>query len=336
MLYNDYLRLDINGDGSINGDDATVDLLNGYIIFPFLEPFEPLGDGIIYEEETVSANETELNIGAKGKVGRETINLNQINILQGSVTIKLTTAGGTISLKENIDYLVDYDFGNITFLNQDAKNSDNDIDISYQFKPLFSVDSKTLMGIRADMEITDQTKIGGTFIYQNEKVTEDRPKIGNENRSIILADIDGEIKVDAPFLTSFVDMIPLLKTDAESEITLSGEIAMSVPNIYGSEDQDDPKEAYVDDMESILDSYPLGVARRTWVHASKPLNSSLIKVRSIGFIPQTSRAERFYDHPLFPIMEKMKKSQYLPGKSIHLKMGNPGVEKYPRGGGLEI
>ena len=326
MLYNDYLRLDINGDGSINGDDSTIDLLNGYIVFPFLRPFEPLGDEIIYEEESVNSTETDLNIGVRGKVGRETINLNQINILPGSVTIKLTTVTGTTTLKENIDYLVDYDFGNITFLNQEAKNSDNDIDISYQFKPLFSVDSKTLMGIRADMDITDQTKIGGTFIYQNEKVTEDRPKIGNENRSIILADIDGEIEVEAPFLTSLVDMLPFIRTDEESEISLSGEVAMSIPNIYGSDEQDDPKEAYVDDMESILDSYPLGVTRRTWVQASKPYNSNLIRSDINWYNPQNIQAKDVYDPSTLSDDEEDEKVSVLACKINPPTVGNPGVD----------
>lgn len=326
VLYNDYLRLDINGDGSINGDDATIDLLNGFIVFPFLQPFEPLGDEIIYEEDYVSANETEINIGVRGKVGRETINLNQINILTGSVSIKLTTVTGTITLKENTDYIVDYDFGSITFLNQEAKNSDNDIDISYQFKPLFSVDSKTLMGIRADMNVSDNAKIGGTFIYQNEKVTEDRPKIGNENRSIILADVDGEVVLEAPFLTSMVDMIPLIKTDEESEIKLSGEIAMSIPSIYGSDEQDDPKEAYIDDMESILDSYPLGVTRRTWVKASKPFNSSLIRSNINWYNPQNIQKKDVYDPSTLSDKEEDEKASVLACKINPPTIGNPGTD----------
>ncbi len=51
--YNDYLRLNANGspDGLINGDDATVNLTNGWIIIPFIEPMQGLGDGIIYRKE---------------------------------------------------------------------------------------------------------------------------------------------------------------------------------------------------------------------------------------------------------------------------------------------
>lgn len=38
ITYTDYLRLDSTGDGLINGDDTTVNLSAGLIIFPFIEP----------------------------------------------------------------------------------------------------------------------------------------------------------------------------------------------------------------------------------------------------------------------------------------------------------
>jgi len=53
------LNLDTNADGEVNGNDQTVDLENGVITFPMLEPFRSvwfaeydltLGNDIIYEE----------------------------------------------------------------------------------------------------------------------------------------------------------------------------------------------------------------------------------------------------------------------------------------------
>jgi len=325
ILYNEYLKLDINQDGFVNGEDATIDLNAGLIIFPFIRPFEALGDEIIYVDDTPSYDQYSIWIGVKGKIGRELINLNQMNILPGSVVIKLTTVTGTTTLTENIDYLVDYDFGNITILDAEAKDTDNELDINYQYKPLFAIESKTLMGLRADMNITDQIKVGGTFIYQSEKVSEDRPKIGSENRSIILADIDGEISVDAPFLTSMIDWFPLLKTDADSKISLSGEVAMSLPKIYGSDKQSDKKEAYIDDMESILNIYPLGVVRRTWVQASKPYDTNFGKARINWYNPQNIRARDIYDPSSLSSDEEDEKVSVLACKIYPSELGNPGI-----------
>jgi motility/secretion related protein SprA len=326
ILYNEYLRLDINQDGFVNGEDATIDLNAGYIIFPFIKPFNALGDEVIYIDETPAYDEYSIWIGVKGKIGREQINLNQMNILQGSVVIKLTTVTGTTTLTENIDYLVDYDFGNITILDAEAKDTDNELDISYQFKPLFAIDSKTLMGIRADMNITDNIKVGGTFIFQSEKISDDRPKIGNENRSIMLADLDGEIEVETPFLTTLVDWIPLVKTDEESSMTLSGEVAVSVPQIYGSDKQSDKNEAYIDDMESILDTYPLGVARRTWVQASKPYENNFGRARINWYNPDNIKARDIYDPGTLSSDEEDEKVSVLACKIYPSDLGNPGID----------
>lgn len=325
-LFTEYLRLDINQDGFINGEDATIDLNAGFIIFPFIRPFDALGDEVIYVDDTPSYDEYSIWISVKGKIGREQINLNQMNILPGSVVIKLSTVTGTTTLKENIDYLVDYDFGNITILDAEAKDTDNELDISYQFKPLFSIDSKTLMGMRADMNITDEIKLGGTFIYQAEKVSDDRPKIGNENRSIILADIDGEIEVEAPFLTSMVDFIPLIRTDEDSKMKLSGEVAMSLPRIFGSDKQSDKNEAYIDDMESILDSYPLGVVRRTWVLASKPYDTNYGRAKINWYNPQNIEAKDIYDPSTLTAEEEDEKVSVLACKINPADLGNPGID----------
>ncbi|MCD4796672.1 MAG: hypothetical protein K8R49_05825 [Candidatus Cloacimonetes bacterium] len=330
MTFNKYLRLNTNPDEVINGDDKTIHLDSGFIVFPFLRPFESLGDSLIYTEEDVGYDEFENYISVKGKIGREQISLGQMNILPGSVAIII--GPNNDKLTENVDYIVDYDFGTITFLTARAKDSDVEIDISYQFRPLFSVESKTIMGLRADMKFNDNIKLGGTFIYQSEKVKEDRPKIGNENRSIILADIDGEVKYDIPFITSFIDFIPLIKTDEDSRVTLSGEVAMSLPRIYGNSDQKDIKEAYVDDMESIMDSYPLGVGRASWNPASRPAefpNGNFVnfgKAKLNYYSAQDIYAREIYDPESLTEKEEKEKVSVLACKIKPQDLGMPGME----------
>ena len=330
LTYNDYLRLDTNGYGGINGDDAPIHLDSGHIIFPFIKPFYALEDSVIYEDEEVSYTEVSNYISVKGQIGRDQVSLGQMNILPGSVIIKI--GPNKTKLTEGIDYLVDYDFGMITFLASEAKNPDVDIYIDYQFKPLFSVESKTIMGIRADMRFNKNLKVGGTFIYQSEKVKEDRPKIGNENRSIILADIDGELEYELPFITKIIDWFPLIRTDSKSTVTLSGEVAMSLPRIYGSSKQHDKKEAYIDDMESILDTYPLGVTRVTWDPASRPAefpdgNYIDFGKAAINFYnPQDIYARDVYNPGSLTEKEEREKVSVLACKIKPLALGIPGME----------
>lgn len=321
--YNDYLRLDSDNNGVVNGEDSSVNLSTGYIIFPFLRPFEALNDDYIYtlDPDQISGDDKYKHfIFVKGKVGRESINLGMM-IFPGSVKVKVDGK----ELKENIDYIVDYDFGLVTFLTPEGKNSDAAIDISYENKPLFAVESKTLMGLRADWNLTDKIKLGGTFIYHSEKVSDKRPKIGNESRSLMLADIDGEVKFSPKFLTTAVDAIPLIKTNSSSNVTLSGEIAMNVPKIYNSSSNTHKYEAWLDDMESILDAYPLGTGRVTWVQASEPYNTYMAKGNINWFNPNNVYAKEVYHPSTLSTKERNEKVSVLTMKIYPPDISNPSL-----------
>ncbi|PID28899.1 MAG: hypothetical protein CSB55_02205 [Candidatus Cloacimonadota bacterium] len=295
--FNDWLNLDTSGDGEINGNDVTVNLAMGILFVPLLRPFSIIGDDKIYDNSNINKTssvqiDNEIGFSVVGSMSNETINLDGLNILKGSVKVKL--GDGTV-LKENTDYIVDYDFGQITLLNEQAKGGDANITVDYEYLPLFAIDSKTLMGVRADYNITDEIKLGGTVVYQSEKVADKRPKIGNENRSQIMADLDGQVVVNPPFMTAAVDAIPLVETDEESEISLSGEIAVNIPTIYGDPDKKDDPEAYIDDMESTLELFPFGISRKTWSYASLPKNNFYPKAKLWYYNPEDIKKNKVYD-----------------------------------------
>ncbi|MCB5254612.1 MAG: hypothetical protein LHW58_03110, partial [Candidatus Cloacimonetes bacterium] len=333
ITYMDYLRLDSTGDGLINGDDATINLSAGLVIFPFIEPFKPLGDGILYEEEneSISYQDISFYLSVKGKIGRDAIDLSQSGILKGSVRVKVNG----LEQKENTDYLVDYDFGRITFLTPAGKDPDAKIEIDYESRSMFDVARKTLAGMRADWEITDFAKVGGTLIYRSETVADKRPRIGNENIEMWMANVDGKLGFKPAFITRFIDAMPLISTTKESEINLSGEIAYTIPNIYG-DSESKKKIAYVDDMESIIDSYPLGITFSTWVRGSKPFGTSLAKGKMNWYNPKNIRREQIEDPSTLTERERREtatvlalrhwpSSLYIPGSGVQSWSG---VMKY--------
>ncbi len=329
VRYNDYLRLDSNGDGMINGDDATVNLSAGLIFFPFIEPFQPLGDGNVYEDEheSVYYQDITLFMAVKGKIGRDAIELAQGGLLKGSVRVRVNGR----AQRENVDYLVDYDFGRITFLTAAGKDPDAKIEIDYEFRSMFDVAKKSLAGLRADWNITDYAKLGGTVIYRSENVSDKRPKIGNENIEMIMADIDGNITVKPKFVTRWIDALPLINTNAESRFTLSGEIALTMPNIYG--DPDGKKNiAYIDDMESIVDQYPLGVTFSTWVQGSKPYQTSLSKGRTNWYNPKNIRREQIEDPSTLTERERKETVTVLAMKVFPNNLDMPGSNVWSWGG----
>jgi len=278
ITYNDYLRMDSNGDGLINGDDTTVNLTSGWITMPFIEPMKPLGDRIIYQVdndyEYSYQDSTKILIGIKGKIGRDAIELSAAGILKGSVKVKVNGN----EQRENVDYIVDYDFGRLTFLTAAGKDPDARIEIEFESRTLFSVAQKNLAGVRADYKFSQTAKMGGTLIYRSENVADKRPRIGNENIEMIMGNVDGELSFKPGFVTKWLDATPFISTNAPSTFSISGEVAFTLPNIYGNPDGK-KKEAYIDDMESIMDSYPLGVTYSTWVLGSKPYATSYAKGR---------------------------------------------------------
>lgn len=333
ITYTDYLRLDSTGDGLINGDDTTVNLAAGLIVFPFIEPFRPLGDVVLYEEEHESVNYLDIRffLSVKGKIGREAIELSQTGILKGSVRVKVN---GT-EQRENVDYLVDYDFGRITFLTAAGKDPDAKIEIDYENRSMFDVTRKTLAGMRADWQLTDYAKLGGTLIYRSETVSDKRPRIGNENIQMWMANIDGSLGFKPAFITRWIDALPLISTSRDSEITLSGEIAYTIPNIYGDPDSKS-KISYVDDMESIMDSYPLGVTFSTWSMGSKPFGTYMAKGRMNWYNPKNIRREQIEDPATLTERERRESATvltlrhwpstlYMPGSGVQSWSG---VMKY--------
>lgn len=301
--YNDYLRLDSNGDGLINGDDSTINLTAGIVYMPFIEPFKPLGDGIIYEYENENEytynDSTSLFIAIKGKIGRDAIELAQGGILKGSVRVKVNGN----DQRESVDYIVDYDFGRITFLSAAGKDPDARIEIDFEYRSVFEVAQKNLAGFRADWKLNDFTKIGGTLIYRSENVADKRPRIGNENIEMWMGNVDGELTFKPGFITRWLDAMPLINTTTPSQVSLSGEVAFTLPNIYGNPDGK-KKEAYLDDMESIVDSYPLGVAFSTWVMASKPYDTMLAKGRMNWYNPKNVKRAELEDPATLTEREK--------------------------------
>ena len=327
--YNDYLRLDSNGDGKINSDDNTINLGNGIIIFPFIEPFRALEeDENLYTDVLVNRDDTVMRMYVVGKVGRDQISLNQMNIVRGSVSVKV----GGRTLEENVDYTVDYDFGTITILANDAKDSTAQIEIDYEYRPLFAISSRFITGLRADWRISDNARLGGTFIYHSEEVEDKRPKIGSENKIQMMGGLDGELKFNMPLLTRLVDWIPLVKTDVESEVSLSGEVAVNIPQIYGDPDRKNNPEAYLEDMESILNTFPMGTTRGTWVPGSRPLHYSFGKARINWYNPTDIYMNDVYNDNLLTDDEKNEKVSLMQVRILTPDIHMPGVnQKYYAG-----
>src|SRR5690625_5820537 len=82
-----------------------------------------------------------------------------IALVEGSVRVY---ANGT-QLQENVDFQVDYSFGNITILNDRYTAPGQDIRIEYENQSLISIEQRTLTVLRAEYRISNDFILDCSF-----------------------------------------------------------------------------------------------------------------------------------------------------------------------------
>ena len=271
-------------------DKITINASNGKIFFPVTEPF----GNYLKEKITGGSTDPEINRIAeqyaftelydetqnqaiqraeknkfflKGEYrsgGGSEINLNAMNIPEGSVTV---TAGGAV-LVENQDYTVDYNLGRVTIINQSLLESGTPIKISLESNSMFAIGTKSMIGTHFDYRLSDNFNIGATVMHLHQKPLTSKVNIGDIPVSNTIWGTNINFNQEVPFLTNFVDkFIPFVKTKAKSNIDFSGEFAQLIPGhpkILGDEGF-----ANIDDFEGAKVTIDLKSPSR-WKISSTP------------------------------------------------------------------
>ncbi len=276
-------QLDPQPDGYFDFiDKLTINAANGRIFFPVREPFgkhlrdkindKSIADKYVFEELYDSTQSKARQIAEKSKyilkgsfksLGGAEISLNAFNIPEGSVK---ATANG-VELVEGTDYLVDYNLGKVSILNQGLLESGTPIRISLENNSMFNINRKTLLGTHLDYIISDKFSLGGTILHLSEKPLTNKVNIGNEPISNTIWGVDGSYSTDVPLLTRIIDALPFLETKEMSSVEVSGEFADLIPGHSKAIGKDG--NAYIDDFEGTKTSIDLK-AQYTWVIASTP------------------------------------------------------------------
>ncbi len=308
-------QLNVQGDPCPDGifdfvPNLTINPRNGRIMFPILEPFGnslkeslanipnpltgPAAEAYVYNElyrrtifnarEFIEKNRFLMKGSYKSSISSE-ISLGAFNIPEGeegaeSVTVRV----GGRKLKEGVDYEVDYNIGRVKILNDGVLNSGTPVDISFEDNTLFSVQTRTMLGIRADYEINKDFNIGATYMRLFERPFTQKVNIGDDPINNRVLGFDINYRKKAPFLTKMVDAIPFIETKEESSINFVGEVAGLKPshpraiNVGTNDDDQKGGTVYVDDFEGTTSNNDLRIPANNWVLASVPQNA----VNSLG------------------------------------------------------
>ncbi|MDP8208194.1 MAG: cell surface protein SprA [Candidatus Electryonea clarkiae] len=272
-----------NPDSKI--DETFVNLAFGEIAFPDLRPFDPQGYKVnealksseldtlvnpkLYNQlHTVGTLESFFRFEAEYSNVSSTFNLG-FNILEESEEVIINGA----KQRRGTDYTIDYLSGTLTILNEDAFAAGANVEISYESGEIFQLDRRTMIGIRLEYALWEDSFLGGTFLYFNEKPIDKRVKVGNEPLRNLIWDINARIKFRPYIMTSMVDALPLIDTDEPSELSFEGEIAQVFPNpnsLNNNATGDPEGVAYIDDFEAAKRATPMGVMLTGWFPASFP------------------------------------------------------------------
>lgn len=259
----------------------------GRIMFPKLEPFgsalknaitDPvLADFYAYQDlydtilvrarEVLDKNRFVIKGSYKTSVTSR-ISLGAFNLPRGSLRV---TAGGTL-LRENEDYLVDYNVGQLTILNEAYLQAATPIKVSFEDNTLFGFQVRTMVGLRADYEKSENFTVGATFLQLFERPPTFKVNIGDDPINNKVYGLDFAFNKEAPWLTRAIDKIPFIDTKAESGIQLAAEGAYLQPGHARAINEGREREGvvYIDDFEGSTANLPIHVPSTQWVIASVP------------------------------------------------------------------
>ena len=271
-------------------EDVTFQSRNGRIIFPVREPFGNFlrsrfgGDSLVankyvfdalYDstkwlaEQDVAHNKFFLKGTYKGSSSNE-ISLNALNVPQGSVVV---TANGT-KLTENVDFIVDYNAGKVTIINQGILQSGAIIKVSAESNSMFNIQQKTLLGARFDYAANKKLLLGGTILHMYERALTPKTNIGDEPLLNTIIGFDASYATPSLLLTKLVDKLPFIQTKAESRLTAQGEYARIFPGMARGQN-DTRGVSYLDDFEGAETTFDLRLVS-SWKLASLPQNQPLL------------------------------------------------------------
>jgi hypothetical protein len=294
-------RLSTNGeavpDGFLDNSTEIIDRRRGHLVFPNPFPFAPgtypdtvttnpiniFGDVHTYalDSTRLDREATGIYTGSTSTVRdeksqyylvvttterRTSYSLGRVNILEGSERVRLNGR----DLVRGVDYTISYEIGQINFLSEEVLDPNANVTVDYEYEPFFSVDRKTLLGMRGEYRPSQNFHWGATALYKSENQPDNqKPRLGEEPARNWVYDTDLGFRLDAGLLTKLTDALPLVEANAKSNLDVSAEFAQSLPN------PNTLGEVFIDDFEASQETISLPLLREAWYPSSAPVGRAV-------------------------------------------------------------
>ncbi|MCB0843869.1 MAG: cell surface protein SprA, partial [Bacteroidetes bacterium] len=142
--------------------------------------------------------------------------------------------------------------------------------VSYESNSLYNVQTKTLLGSRAEFSPSDNLQLGATILNLREQPFNQKTTLGDEPVNNTLWGLDASFRKESPLMTKLLDKLPLLSTKETSSIDAAAEFAQFIPGAPRVvKNNRDKGIVFLDDFEAAATPFSLQGHQR-WKLASFP------------------------------------------------------------------
>jgi len=274
-------------DNKIDMNPNILNLANGELFFPDIQPFDPLSaeyQKLLAPEYRVPAiydttatnvitGQSNFYIEIKSRNRSSEYRLG-MNIIENSEDVRLNGR----QLTRGVDYTIDYFTGTLRLLNEQATLPSANLDVTYESNQLFQIDKKTVIGARAEYDLWDESFLGATFMYLNETTLDQKVRVGRGPMRNMVWDVNTSLSVKPFFLTRVANWLPFVDTREESSIKFEGEVAQVLPNPNTKNNpltNENDGVAYIDDFEASKQFTPFSIVQQSWEYCAPPMKANL-------------------------------------------------------------
>jgi len=176
---------------------------------------------------------------------------------------------GSEVLVRDVDYQVNYEIGQIELISERALDPNKEITVNFECEPLFELQSKLLLGARAEYPLkkfNEGSVFGLTALYKNQNVSTENPRLGGEPFSGLLLGTNLRLRDSSKVMDKMINAVPFIKSKEKSMWSYEGEFAAS----YHNTNTNPRKSALIDDFEGSALNLQYPLSRLMWFKASPP------------------------------------------------------------------
>ncbi|HXI20996.1 MAG TPA: hypothetical protein VNH46_07930, partial [Gemmatimonadales bacterium] len=255
---------------------ATLTIKESYIVFPELQPFADStlllpterNDSLyrtpaylLYTEGPPAKFVFRLQYNASSTGDRSTLDLGALQIRDGSEALFLNGR----RLEKGQDYNIDYDLGQVTFLDPNALfgNGSATVQARFEERGIFAVAPTQIFGLSTRYNLGDVGGINLMGLYQVEQSAFNRPQLGFEAQANMVGGVSTDLKFKPEAVTRFLNRLTSTPATAPSRLDLNGEVALTRPDPSRS------GQAYLEEFEGDP-GIPLSLRETIWENGSRP------------------------------------------------------------------